>query len=323
MVAAQDRHELEPGDRVYSVRRATRPRACSATCGSIRTAAAAASSSIATAASRAGASRGTRKAREIPLQGCDLSADRRIAIRSRSTRVSLASCDSSWLLPRMRAEACSVAAESSIGIEVESNRKCPPRPRVGNSARPRGSSEGVDAQSVVGFSGVDVASAAVCAGAFPRPPAPPSPDGQGIGLSVGSWHRHVGMAPAAPTRTLQATQGDQINFCYIVTNNSTTTLTYQSLADDVTGPILTDVPATIAPGASYQYNRIVTAMASQAPVSTWTAYDVHPDYVYRRQHNESGYDLRRRVRRELGAIRVRRHHAAPARTSCSTMTTTR
>lgn len=80
--------------------------------------------------------------------------------------------------------------------------------------------------------------------------------------------------------TLQATQGDQVNFCYVVTNNSSTTLNFHSLSDDVTGDLLIDSPVTLDPGRSYQYNRIVTAMTSEAPVSTWSAYDVHPDYIY-------------------------------------------
>ena len=109
--------------------------------------------------------------------------------------------------------------------------------------------------------------------------APSSTGGQGIALTVG-----LGTDPsdgACGTDTdLQVTQGDQVNFCYVVTNNAAVALTYHSLADDVVGPILTDVPVTIAPGASYQYNRIVTAMASQAPMSTWTAYDVRPDYEF-------------------------------------------
>ncbi|HEY6985550.1 MAG TPA: hypothetical protein VH375_05675 [Rhodanobacteraceae bacterium] len=105
------------------------------------------------------------------------------------------------------------------------------------------------------------------------------PDGQGIDLAV-TLGTDTSPGACGTDTNLEATQGDQINFCYVVTNNAGTTLTYQSLADDVTGPILTDMPVTIAPGASYQYNRVVTAMASQSPVSTWTAYDIRPDYIY-------------------------------------------
>lgn len=109
--------------------------------------------------------------------------------------------------------------------------------------------------------------------------ASPRPAGSGISLAV-----TLGTDPsdgACGTDTnLEVTAGDPVNFCYVVTNGSASTLTYQALSDDVTGSILTDVPVTIGPGASYQYNRIVTAMASESPTSTWTAYDEHPDYVF-------------------------------------------
>jgi hypothetical protein len=112
----------------------------------------------------------------------------------------------------------------------------------------------------------------------PRP-ASPAPAGDGMSLVV-SLGTDTSEGACGTDVTLQVTRGDQVNYCYVVTNNSATPLTFSSLSDDVTGAILTDVPTTIAPGASYQYNRIVTATDSEAPVSTWTAYDVHPDYVY-------------------------------------------
>ena len=79
---------------------------------------------------------------------------------------------------------------------------------------------------------------------------------------------------------LDVTQLDQVNFCYTVTNQSDVTLTYQTLADDVVGTILSAAPYTLTPGASYQYNRVIVARESQSPVSTWTAYSEHPGYAY-------------------------------------------
>jgi len=79
---------------------------------------------------------------------------------------------------------------------------------------------------------------------------------------------------------LDVTRLDQVNFCYTVTNRSDTTLRYQTLEDDVVGTILSAIPLTLAPGASHQFNRIVTARDSQSPLSTWTADDVHPGYDY-------------------------------------------
>jgi hypothetical protein len=106
-----------------------------------------------------------------------------------------------------------------------------------------------------------------------------APAGQGIDLAV-----TIGTDPTegacGTDTTLAVTAGDPVNYCYTVTNNTDTTLAWHTLSDDVNGPIFIDAPATIAPGATYQYNRLVTATAPEAPVSTWTAYDVHPDYVY-------------------------------------------
>jgi len=79
---------------------------------------------------------------------------------------------------------------------------------------------------------------------------------------------------------LDADIGQQINFCYVVTNNSETTLNYHALVDDIAGPIVPMVNYALAPGASYQYNRIISAETSQSPTATWTAYGDLPSYTY-------------------------------------------
>jgi len=75
----------------------------------------------------------------------------------------------------------------------------------------------------------------------------------------------------ATSTVADVTVGDQVTYCYKVTNHSQDTLNYQYLRDDVLGSLLTQMPQTLAPGASYQYNRTVTIGESQAPSSTWTA----------------------------------------------------
>jgi hypothetical protein len=87
------------------------------------------------------------------------------------------------------------------------------------------------------------------------------------------------------TTELAVTLGDEVNICYTVTNQSSTTLNYQSLSDDHVGQLLTNNNVTLAPGASYQYNR--TIIASTNPnsdtgtfSSTWTATDILPGYVF-------------------------------------------
>lgn len=91
--------------------------------------------------------------------------------------------------------------------------------------------------------------------------------------------------PANPTAcgtatTMDVAAGDQVNFCYLVTNHTSKTLRYQSLRDDQVGPILTQQPINLAPGASYQYNRVLTVSQSIAPSSTWSAQaDAPSGYV--------------------------------------------
>lgn len=82
--------------------------------------------------------------------------------------------------------------------------------------------------------------------------------------------------PANPTAcgtatALDVAAGDQVNFCYLVTNHTNKTLRYQSLRDDQVGPILTQQPINLAPGASYQHNRVLTVSQSIAPSATWSA----------------------------------------------------
>jgi hypothetical protein len=106
-----------------------------------------------------------------------------------------------------------------------------------------------------------------------------APQGDGIGLAVTLGTDPTEGACGTDT-TLSVTAGDQVNYCYLVTNNSGGTLFFSTLADDVTGTLFTDQATEIAAGGTYQYNRLVTATTSATPTSTWTAYDVHPDYVY-------------------------------------------
>jgi len=83
------------------------------------------------------------------------------------------------------------------------------------------------------------------------------------------------------TTSLDVLIGDEVNFCYRVTNNTATTLQYQSLDDSVEGSILSEHALTIAPGATVQYNRIRQQARGSggARTLTWTARDVRPDYT--------------------------------------------
>jgi len=80
--------------------------------------------------------------------------------------------------------------------------------------------------------------------------------------------------------SIDVTAGDQVNYCYRVTNQSADTLSYQYLRDDRSGSLLTQQPVTLAPGASYQYNRIATIGETQTLASTWTAQVGPWGYTY-------------------------------------------
>lgn len=79
--------------------------------------------------------------------------------------------------------------------------------------------------------------------------------------------------------TLDVTIGDQVNFCYTVTNNSGVELDYHTLGDNIDGTLFSLLNQPIANGASYQYNRVITAGATETRTSTWTAQDVPPGYA--------------------------------------------
>jgi hypothetical protein len=106
-----------------------------------------------------------------------------------------------------------------------------------------------------------------------------APQGGGIGLAV-TLGTDPGEGACGTDTTLSVTAGDLVNYCYLVTNGSGETLYFSTLSDDVSGALFTNAPTTIPAGGTYQYNRLVTATGSVAPTATWTAYDVHPDYVY-------------------------------------------
>jgi uncharacterized repeat protein (TIGR01451 family) len=78
---------------------------------------------------------------------------------------------------------------------------------------------------------------------------------------------------------IDATVGDQLNFCYTVTNDTGVELDYQSLANNVDGALLTLMNQPLPPGGTFQYNHIATVATTNTYNSTWTAQDVPPGYV--------------------------------------------
>jgi hypothetical protein len=79
--------------------------------------------------------------------------------------------------------------------------------------------------------------------------------------------------------TLDATIGDQLNFCYTVTNETGVALDYHTLQNNVDGTFFNERTLSLPPGASTQYNVIETVGASNTWTSTWSAQDVPSGYL--------------------------------------------
>ncbi|MFC4820644.1 hypothetical protein [Dokdonella ginsengisoli] len=106
-------------------------------------------------------------------------------------------------------------------------------------------------------------------------------DADGICLAV-TVSRNLDPQACEGGPSLDAVAGEQVNFCYTVTNHSTTTYEYHTLGDNGAEPdqqFLFGVRQPLAPGESYQYNRILTVGANLRSTATWTAVAALPNYV--------------------------------------------
>lgn len=83
----------------------------------------------------------------------------------------------------------------------------------------------------------------------------------------------------ASTQTIDATVGDQLNFCYTVTNNTGIALDYHTLQNNVDGALFTLTHDSLQNGETRQFNHIETVSQSAIYMSTWTGQDVAPGYL--------------------------------------------
>lgn len=83
----------------------------------------------------------------------------------------------------------------------------------------------------------------------------------------------------AATDVIDATVGDQLNFCYTITNRSGIALDYQTLQNNVDGALFTLTNTPVADGEAFQFNHIETVGQTNTYTSTWTSQDVAPGYV--------------------------------------------
>jgi hypothetical protein len=78
--------------------------------------------------------------------------------------------------------------------------------------------------------------------------------------------------------TIDATVGDQLNFCYTITNNTGVALDYHSLENNVDGTLFSLMNQPVPDGGTFQYNNIETVTDTNTYNSTWTGQDVPPGY---------------------------------------------
>lgn len=84
----------------------------------------------------------------------------------------------------------------------------------------------------------------------------------------------VGTDPAtcAATDSIQVNAGDEVTYCYTVTNTGNITLTHHDVTDDHLGDLLTAFAYDLGPGASVSITQTATINADVTNVVTWTAY---------------------------------------------------
>lgn len=119
----------------------------------------------------------------------------------------------------------------------------------------------------------------ILAGIVPLHAAPPMAGG-GLQLMVGIAPDDGDPATCGAATSLAVHAGDAVNFCYTLTNGTGTSLGYHSLLDSVDGEVFALMPHELAPGASFQFNRIVVATEGDWDYAgEWTAQDFAPGYA--------------------------------------------
>lgn len=108
-----------------------------------------------------------------------------------------------------------------------------------------------------------------------------SPEGLCLAVTLAQAHPNDPEACGSET-TLVADVGDQIAWCYTLTNNGTQTLVWHTLADSLNGTLFSQLQQTLAPGDSYRYVHLAVAgdVVATDVAATWTASASRPTYAY-------------------------------------------
>jgi hypothetical protein len=89
----------------------------------------------------------------------------------------------------------------------------------------------------------------------------------------------VGVNPAVCATTKSITLpigGGKATYCYTVRNTGTITLTRHTLVDSELGPVLSNFPFMLIPGASAFLTQTTTISATTVSSATWTAFNPGP-----------------------------------------------
>ncbi|MBO9663636.1 hypothetical protein [Dokdonella sp.] len=114
-------------------------------------------------------------------------------------------------------------------------------------------------------------------------PASAATAGSGIALAV-TVGTDLSPNACGGATSLEVVFGDEVNFCYRVTNRTAAALDYQALSDDVDGVLLAPgTPHSLAPGDTWQYNRVARVLAGGLRTATWTAQAQAPGYTAQRR----------------------------------------
>lgn len=127
--------------------------------------------------------------------------------------------------------------------------------------------------------GSKIAKAAVVLGtvAWPTHPAAGSPVSAAPSMELTVVVEEAdGIYPGTCTGTTSITveAGTQVEFCYLMRNTGTETLTLNDLGSDPFGPVLTDIPTQLEPGESLPAYSVETVSATVTNTATWSATGV-------------------------------------------------
>ncbi|MBE2201341.1 MAG: immune inhibitor A [Anaerolinea sp.] len=101
------------------------------------------------------------------------------------------------------------------------------------------------------------------------------------GTPIISLNKTVGTDPSvcATGSAISVGPGDEVTYCYEVTNTGTLTLTLHDLEDDQLGTILSGLAYTLDPGDSVFITDTTAITQTTTNVATWTAYNPGPSGV--------------------------------------------